>query len=199
MQQEDLLLIFVKNPEAGKVKTRLSKTVGRDKALAVYQKLLAYTRNVASPVEADKQVWYSRYIDVNDQWDPKQYSKVIQQGKDLGERMKYAFAEAFRNGYKKVVIIGSDCAELSSGIIEQAFDSLGKQDVVIGPSVDGGYYLLGMKRLHPNLFEDIEWSTPVVLSKTLERVKQERLGLHLLPELNDVDDEADWNKVKEQF
>lgn len=199
MQQEDLLLIFVKNPEAGKVKTRLSKTVGRDKALAVYQKLLAYTRNVASPVEADKQVWYSRYIDVNDQWDPKQYSKVIQQGKDLGERMKYAFAEAFRNGYKKVVIIGSDCAELSSGIIEQAFDSLGKQDVVVGPSVDGGYYLLGMKRLHPNLFEDIEWSTPVVLSKTLERVKQERLGLHLLPELNDVDDEADWNKVKEQF
>src|SRR5699024_8186261 len=106
MQKSFLLMIFVKNPELGKVKTRLAKTAGRGEALAIYKKLLTYTRAITETLDVDKQVWYSRYIDDNDQWDPQRYSKRVQQEKDLGERMKHAFGEAFRSGYKNVVIIG---------------------------------------------------------------------------------------------
>lgn len=199
MQQRPLLMIFVKNPEPGKVKTRLARTTGREKALAIYMKLLAYTRKITEALNIDKQVWYSRHIDDSDGWNPELYTKKVQQGNNLGVRMKYAFKEAFRNGYTRVAIIGSDCAELSSVIIQQAFDLLTEQDVVVGPSSDGGYYLLGMNAFHPILFDDIKWSTPAVLPKTLEIIRQKELGLHLLPELNDVDDEADWKEVKDRF
>lgn len=199
MRKDAVLLIFVKNPEPGKVKTRLAETVGRKKALHIYKKLLAHTRKITRPLDVDRHVWYSRYIDDQDEWDPNIFSKKIQQGDNLGERMKGAFAEAFRTGRRKVVIIGSDCAELTTECIQQGFDSLGGHDVVIGPSADGGYYLLGMNAFHPGLFDGIMWSTPGVLAQTIAKVEQKKLGLHLLPMLNDVDDEADWQKVKDRF
>lgn len=199
MQKEEALIIFVKNPVAGRVKTRLAETVGAEKALVIYHKLLGHTQNVTRSLAADKQVWYSRFMERDDGWDSEVYKKRVQKGDDLGERMQYAFQENFHQGYRKVVIIGSDCAELTTAVIEKAFSVLDDNEVVIGPSIDGGYYLLGMSSYLPMLFEGVAWSTPKVMGQTLAKIQQHGLSLHLLPRLNDIDYESDWNEVKKRF
>ena len=181
------------------MKTRLAATVGEEKALLIYQKLLDYTRRVVLQVDADRQLWYSRFTAKNDGWDENQFMKEVQQGESLGQRMKYAFEQVFNDGCPKAVIIGSDCGELEPRHIEQAYESLQKNDVVIGPSEDGGYYLLGMSRFLPVLFENKLWSTDSVFQQTLDDCKNHSLSCHILEELNDVDTEEDWKQVKENF
>jgi len=107
--------------------------------------------------------------------------------------MKTAFAEALSSS-DKAIIIGSDCPQLSTEIIEEAFVQLDKVDVVLGPTFDGGYYLLGMKTLHTELFDDMEWSTSEVLSHTIKRVKAKAASYHLLATLSDVDYKVDWDR-----
>jgi rSAM/selenodomain-associated transferase 1 len=187
----EVLLIFVKNPEKGKVKTRLARTIGDQEALAVYKKLLKTTKSVADPLQVTKQVWYSAYIGEQDMWSKGSYQKKLQAGRDLGERMKNAFRKAFDKQFGKVVIIGSDCAAISSEIIQQAFDALDNHQTVVGPSEDGGYYLLGMAECYPELFDVQEWSTDSVLEETLNQAQNMGLSLKLLPELNDIDTEED--------
>ena len=203
MKKTRLLIIFAKNPEKGRVKTRLAQTVGDEKALRVYRKLLDYTLLVADSVNAEKQVWYSRFIpkdiEIEDDTDGYGFTKKLQHGNDLGERMHNAFKDAFSAGYREVAIIGSDCAELSAGLISESYEKLKKNDLVIGPSEDGGYYLLGMKKCYGQLFEGIQWSTPQVLPQTLEIAKKLDLAIHQLPELNDVDNEEDWQAAKEKL
>lgn len=199
MNNSRLLIIFIKNLEKGRVKTRLAATLGDDRALDVYKKLTGLTRSVALSSDADKQVWYSRFIPDKDEWNEADFEKKLQQGKNLGARMKDAFTRAFQNGYKKAVIIGSDCAELTPRLLNEAYFELDSHDVVIGPSKDGGYYLLGMNALYGSLFEDIPWSTPQVLPSTIEVTKKLRLNIHLLPVRNDVDNEEDWLAVKAQL
>lgn len=199
MNNSRLIIIFIKNPEKGYVKTRLAETLGNDKALEVYKKLTSYTRSVAASVNADKQVWYSRFIPEKDEWDARSVSRKLQQGTDLGERMQYAFREAFQTGYKEVAIIGSDCAQLTAGIIHEAYNMLKDNNFVVGPSEDGGYYLLAMDAFYEELFEGISWSTNQVLAQTLGIAKDLELDVHLLPELNDVDNEKDWQAVKDQL
>lgn len=188
---EKSLLIFVKNPEKGKVKTRLAETMGPEKALKIYQKLLRITHKITKPLECDCQVWYSSFIDKNDIWEQSKYEKRLQSGKNLGERMKKAFRQDFEDGYEKAIIIGSDCAELTSEIIKKAFRSLDNKEVVIGPARDGGYYLLGMSSFYPELFDGIKWSTPTVCEKTIDKVENLGLSLQLMPTLNDIDTEQD--------
>ena len=199
MNQQNTLIIFVKNEEAGKVKTRLAKSVGDDKALEVYRKLLAYTANITSPLKAKKEVWYSRFIPENDLWSDGNFNKKVQMGEDLGQRMSNAFQLSFEDGAQKAVIIGSDCGELTSAIMEQAFEALDDAEFVVGPAEDGGYYLLGMKNFHPEIFGDIEWSTGSVLEKTLAKMKQSGNPVHQLEKLNDVDTIEDWERIKEKF
>lgn len=186
-----LLLVFVKNPERGKVKTRLAATLGPDRALGVYKKLLSHTINAASQTNAVREVWYSSFVDENDTIPPDFFDKKLQPQGNLGAKMAYAFREGFENGFSKVVIIGSDCPGISSGLLEEAYRELDKHDLVIGPSKDGGYYLLGMNRYLPELFENIEWSTDRVLPVTLKRAKSLSLTVGLLAELNDIDTEED--------
>jgi len=195
---KDALLIFAKNPEAGKVKTRLAASMGNEVALAIYNQLLLHTVSVTRYLPFDKFVFYSSYIDEHDIWDSKHYYKKAQQGNDLGERMKSAFASIFYNGYDNAVIIGTDCPDLNAEIIESAFTSLQTYDVVIGPAEDGGYYLLGMKEMHGKLFEDIEWSTSKVLHCTLDKCAASQLSYYLLPVLNDIDEEKDLRAFKLQ-
>lgn len=190
------LLIFIKNPIQGNVKTRLADTAGEEKALLIYKKLLDYTREVTLQVDADRQLWYSRFTDSNDAWDNQQFDKRVQEGNSLGERMSGAFEQAFEKDYSKVVIIGSDCAQLEAEHIKLAYLALDEDDVVIGPSEDGGYYLLGMNRFLPELFEDKEWSTPQVFEQTLSDCKEQGHSYHILEELNDVDTEDDWREVQ---
>lgn len=194
-----LLMIFVKNPVKGKVKTRLAQTIGERKALKVYHRLLSVTRTITTPLQCCRQVWYSDYIEKQDLWEEGDFEKRLQRGNDLGERMEKAFKQAFSEGFEKVVIIGSDCAELTGDIIEEAFKSLDESEVVIGPSEDGGYYLLGMRSFCGDLFADIEWGTPTVYKHTINRIKERNLSLYLLPTLNDIDTEEDLIQSAENF
>ncbi len=191
-----ILLIFVKKPEAGKVKTRLAATIGNEKALQIYLQLLKRTRQVTQPLSCTKAVYYTPEIVEDDNFDTKHFQKALQNEGNLGQRMQQAFEGTFAKGYEKVCIIGSDCYELTTNILEQAFEKLDKNEVVIGPSTDGGYYLLGMKKLHPSLFENKNWSTPSVFSETITNLKNADLSFALLPELTDVDEEKDLVTVK---
>lgn len=187
----NVLLIFVKNPVPGRVKTRLAASVGNNKALEVYAELLAITKKAALGADAERQVWYSDWIEQNDSWDNDQFSKFLQDGDNLGERMMNAFEKAFENGAGSVVIIGSDCPAISKKHLDGAFYMLKTSEVVIGPSADGGYYLLGMKRFIPDLFSGINWSTPKVLEQTKEIVSNKNLSCSELEQLNDIDTAED--------
>ena len=193
------LIIFIKNPQWGKAKTRLAKTTGNDQALAIYLRLLNYTREVTKQASADKFLFYSDFICFDDEWNSTIFIKEKQKGNDLGERMANAFQYAFSQGASNVVIIGSDCAELTPAIIENAFSALEESSLVFGPAKDGGYYLLGMNKFHLPIFEQKPWSQANLLDVTLEQVKQIGLSHKLLPELSDVDTEQDWNEVKDKI
>lgn len=182
---KNLLLIFTRNPELGKVKTRLAKTIGEKKALEIYKFLLNHTKKVTKNIACDKAVYYSVKVRKNDIWDASTYQKKQQLGEDLGIRMKHAFQDSFAAGYEKVLIVGSDLIDLSEDIIEKGFIQLASNDVVIGPAKDGGYYLLGMKSLPPNIFENKTWGTATVREDTLNDLKDKKV--HLLNELNDAD------------
>lgn len=182
---KNLLLIFTRNPELGKVKTRLAKTIGAEKALAIYKFLLAHTKKVTENIACDKAVYYSVKVREDDLWNGEIYQKKLQLGEDLGIRMQNAFQDAFANGYEKVLIVGSDLIDLSEEIIEKGFLQLASNDVVIGPAEDGGYYLLGMKSVHPNVFKNKNWGTSTVREETLNDLKDKKV--HLLNELNDAD------------
>lgn len=186
------LLIFIRNPQLGKVKTRLARTVGDEEALRIYFFLLEKTRRAALGVQAQRLLFYSDFIEKNDGWPEADFSKKTQIGGDLGQRMEQAFRKAFEAGAQKAAIIGSDCPELTGELLQTAFDLLGKTDFVLGPVPDGGYYLLGMKALEPFVFQGIEWSTATVRAKTSEKIEALGKACALLPTLADVDTEADW-------
>ncbi len=191
-----LLLIFVKNPEAGKVKTRLAATIGHRRALSVYKQLLQRTYNVVSPLKIDKMVCYAPEIQKDDLWDEQIFLKAQQVSGDLGAKMQAAFYQGFAAGYQSICIIGSDCYQLSTEIIEDAFDKLQQHDVVIGPSTDGGYYLLGMNRLHESFFQHKQWSTASVFADTLADINQAGLTYALLPVLTDIDTEENLKTME---
>jgi rSAM/selenodomain-associated transferase 1 len=182
---KNLLLVFTRNPELGKVKTRLAKTVGDKTALEIYTFLLERTRDIAAKVASDKAVYYSVKIRENDIWDATIFQKHQQFGEDLGLRMLHAFKNGFKAGYEKVMIIGSDLYDLTAETIENAFIALENNEVVIGPAEDGGYYLLGMNSLEEKVFKNKDWGTEKVRKDTLEDLKDKKV--FLLGELNDVD------------
>ncbi|ARV16425.1 TIGR04282 family arsenosugar biosynthesis glycosyltransferase [Polaribacter sp. SA4-12] len=182
---KNLLLIFTRNPELGKAKTRLAKTVGDETALEIYKFLLEKTRDISSKVSSDKAVYYSIKVRENDIWDSSIYQKYQQVGEDLGFRMLNAFKDSFEAGYEKVMIIGSDLYDLTSENIETAFDELNNNDLVIGPAEDGGYYLLGMNSLHSTIFKNKNWGKETVRKDTLSDLKDKKVKL--LAFKNDID------------
>ena len=182
---KNLLLIFTRNPELGKGKRRLAATVGDQAALDIYNFLLEHTVKITCGLYTDKIVYYSDEIWEQDIWDNKIYEKKLQVGDDLGTRMRNAFQDGFASGYEKIVIIGSDMYDLSQEDLEEAFRVLAPNDFVLGPAEDGGYYLLGMKKLKPALFKDKEWGTETVLRDTLNDLENEKKIL--LKTKNDVD------------
>ena len=186
-----LLIIFTKNPELGKVKTRIAATLGEEKALAIYYKLINYTQQVTESLSVDRVVCYSDHIDMEDSWRNDLYRKELQIGNTLGERMLHAFNQSFNRGYTSVCIIGTDCIEITTEIIEKAFMILSEKDCVLGPAKDGGYYLLGMNQLHAVVFKNKEWSTDSVAGDTIRDFESARLSYALLPLLSDVDEASD--------
>ena len=191
----NLIIVFVRTPELGKVKTRLAKAIGDQAALTIYKLLLKHTATVLHELSFDKVVYYSEKIENNDFWEASLFEKKLQKGADLGERMQQAFETAFDRGYKKVLIIGSDLFELTSTLIISALEALETYDISIGPSLDGGYYLLGMKELHPAVFKNKKWGTHSVLENTLQDLKQQ--NVKLLEALNDIDTFEDLQQQPE--
>jgi rSAM/selenodomain-associated transferase 1 len=186
-----LLIIFYSNPALGKVKHRLAATLGEDRALAVYLRLVSNTREISEDVMFDKVVFYSDYIDTEDQWDNVLYKKQRQTGHDIGKKLQNAFSWGFRSGYTSICIIHADCYGLSSDIINEAIEYLDEADAIIGPAKDGGYYMLGLKKVYGTLFKDKNWGTHTVLSDTIENFEELDLEYGMLPVLNDVEEEID--------
>ena len=192
-----LLMVFMKNPIAGKVKTRLAIDIGKEEALNIYLRLIEYTQFVTSKIQTcDKAIYYSSSVEEHDQWNSDTYNKYQQKGKGLGEKLSNAFADAFNQGYEKVIAIGTDSFEITGNIIDKAFRSLQDSEIVIGPAKDGGYYLIGMNEHKPEIFNGIEWGTDKVLSATLSIIRSINYRHAILKELSDIDTMEDYEKYK---
>ncbi|MBV6472793.1 MAG: hypothetical protein JPMHGGIA_01054 [Saprospiraceae bacterium] len=188
------LIVFVRNPVAGKVKTRLAAEVGNEKALAIYLELLAITRNLALEFDGPRYLYYSEALEAGDAWPAEHFNKRVQQGNSLGDRMHSALCEVLAC-HAAALLIGSDCPALRLSDLSDASASLRDADLVLGPAADGGYYLIGMKRPHACAFEGITWSSPGVLDQTLAVLDDEGLKWSLLRKLRDVDTYSDWLNV----
>ncbi len=195
MSAEDRLIVFVKLPVKGKVKTRLAKTVGDEAALALYRCFVAdilaavlrtgfSTLICFHPPHARKAVieWLGDH----------QWSYLPQVGNNLGERMAAAFRAALR-GYSRAVLIGSDCPDLPPDLLHEAFENLNTHDAVIGPAGDGGYYLIGFSSASflQEPFRDMKWGTPTVFEDTMTVLTEFGARVHVLPPWNDIDEHSD--------
>lgn len=204
MEGKNLLIIFTRNPKLGKVKTRLAKSVGNETALEVYQFLLNRTKEVTQDLNYDKIVYYSEEIEQGDIWNETIYQKNVQNGSDLGTKMKNAFQHGFDNGYGTIVLIGSDLPNISKEIIASGFKHLQNNDVVFGPAIDGGYYLIGLSKMNTSIFENKPWSQDSLLDVTLQELSEQKSSVSLLTPFNDIDTfddliESDFYKRNEHI
>ncbi len=195
MQDPDTLkyctLIFLRAPEPGKVKTRLSKVLHEDTVLKLYKNFATGIIKTIEQCSCSIRICYhpsdaqNKIID----WIGHAFYLIPQKGKDLGERMADAFDRAFSDGLEKVILIGTDCPDINIAIIEKAFKSLQKNNVVIGPAFDGGYYLIGFNSVSffRDIFHNIPWSTENVFQMTIETCNKKNYKIHILPELRDID------------
>ncbi len=189
------ILVFVRAPEPGRVKTRLAAGIGAEAALAVYRRLAehAVREALAAGPSAAVRVHFTP-ADAGEAvraWLGEGPLYLPQAEGDLGARMRAAFAEAFAAGAERVVIVGSDLPDLSAGLLRRALELLDRHEAVVGPAADGGYWLLGMRRRLARVFEDVPWSTGAVLERTLERLREEGIAPALLETLADVDEPGD--------
>lgn len=191
-----LLMVFLRAPVKGRVKTRLAATLGEDCALEVYIRLMLHTLREAGALRCAKQAWYADVVPDPDPCATHGFTSHVQTGDDLGQRMRNAFAEGFANGYGPVVIIGTDLPGLSTELLQAALDAMGDHDAVIGPTHDGGYYLLCLHAPLDALFSDKQWSTATVFARTVSDLALNGKTCHLLPQLADVDSEADLDTVE---
>ncbi|WP_298237793.1 TIGR04282 family arsenosugar biosynthesis glycosyltransferase [uncultured Algibacter sp.] len=181
---KELVIVFVKNIKLGKVKTRLAKTIGNQGAFNVYSELVKVTQEATKNIKADKRIYFSEAI-VKTQW--KGNHKMVQEGKDLGERMKNAFKKGFEDGYKRIVLIGSDLPNISATHIEEGLKLLHDNEVTFGPALDGGYYLIGLNSFHEIIFNNKPWSKSNLLEITLKELDLQKISYTLLEPLNDID------------
>jgi len=201
-KQSSALLVFMRAPRAGKVKTRLARSLGDEKAAEFYNLCIDATLEEIGQLskEIDK---YISFTEPTSKYEVERlaglgFKVTLQEGEGLGQRLCNAFSRVLENGAQKVVIVASDVPDLSARIMTDAISSLDNSDVVIGPCYDGGYYLIGMKELHGELFHGISWGTERVYQQTLDATRKKALAVRGLPILVDIDTEADlrqWSQV----
>lgn len=199
-QTQDQLIVFTRYPEPGKTKTRLARTLGHQQAAAIQQELLDYTMGQVRKFMLSYPVSVKIYFAGGNHKKLQEWlgaDLIYQdQGKgDLGQRLAHAFTESFKNKYQGVVIIGSDCPQLKASHLAHAFEALRRNDLVLGPATDGGYYLIGLHRFMQSLFEDISWGTERVLAKTLRIAAEKNIATELLETLSDVDRPEDLKHI----
>ena len=193
---KNLIIILTKNPELGKGKSRLAATVGKKNALIIFKELIKHTVSITKNLKANKWVFYSDYIGDNEFFDGLKYQKFMQKGSDLGERMRNAMVKATDAGYEKVLMIGSDCYQLTTEELEKGFRILDTNDFVFGPAEDGGYYLIGTRTTFTKVFDNKTWSTATVLYEAIRDVEGADLTYGELSTLSDVDYEEDLGELK---
>ena len=179
-----LVIVFVKNIKLGKVKTRLAKTIGNQGAFEVYSELVKVTERATENLEADLRVYFSDAI-VETKW--LGIYKTVQEGDDLGARMKNAFQKGFEDGYERIVLIGSDLPSISASHINSGLEKLLTKEVVFGPAEDGGYYLVGLNKKHYFIFENKPWSQSNLLEETIIELQNRDIICATLVTLNDID------------
>ncbi len=189
--QSRAILLFVKYPEPGRVKTRIAASVGPEKAAGIYKELVARVWSQL-PANSEIVVCYDppgRGDEVR-AWLPGAARYESQVAGDLGARLRAAVEGAFAHGATQVAVIGSDCVELTSEVFAETWEALKLSEVVLGPTTDGGYYLVALRSPKTAIFENIRWSTEHTLADTMARAGS--ASVHLLQKLNDVDTYEDW-------
>ena len=181
---KELVIVFVKNIKLGKVKTRLAKTIGNQGASEVYNELIQVTEKATENLSVDKRIYFSDAV-VETIW--KNDYKTVQHGVDLGERMKNAFKKGFEDGYEHIVLIGSDLPDITANHINQGLEALKQNQMTFGPAEDGGYYLIGLSKMHNFVFDNKPWSETNLLEETLSELKENGVTFTTLDILNDID------------
>jgi rSAM/selenodomain-associated transferase 1 len=193
------LLFFVKYPEKGKVKSRLASVIGEQPAAKLYRGFIMQMLSTLKTGDFPLSICFypKNSLKALKEWLGSQYHYIPQKGKDLGERMRNAFTEAFKIGFTRVVLIGSDIPDLPLEFIEEALTSLKTMDAVIGPALDGGYYLIGFKEktFSPQVFKGIAWGTENVFDETMQTLKKLRRKVYTLPYQRDIDTVEDLKSL----
>ncbi|XHX81000.1 MAG: TIGR04282 family arsenosugar biosynthesis glycosyltransferase [Stenomitos frigidus ULC029] len=197
------LILFTRYPEPGKAKTRLIPALGAEVAADLHRQMTEHTLAQVKPLQQSRALAVECWFAGGDRTQMRTWlgADLIYQPQpdgDLGDRMAQAFQSAFDDGMKAAVIIGTDCPELTTALLVEAFQALQKTDLVLGPATDGGYYLIGLRRLVPELFKTIAWSTDLVFQQTVDIASNLNLSLTTLPTLTDVDRPDDlpvWERV----
>jgi uncharacterized protein len=201
----DQLIIFTRYPIVGQAKTRLIPALGASGAAALHRQMTAHTMVQVQNLQAIQKITATIYF--AGATEPSEMARWLgcnwqyqqQVTGDLGRRMAQAFIDSFAVGMKRVVVMGTDCPGITAHILQAAFEQLSMNDVVLGPAIDGGYYLIGLRSMIPELFVDMPWSTDAVLSQTMEIAQKLNRSVALLPLLADVDRPADlpvWEKIQ---
>ena len=193
MARSEKLLVFVRAPRPGAVKTRLAQAIGAVPACAAYRRIVATLLIHLQSLAAVELCFTPDNAMAEIQpWLKKGWQAAPQGDGDLGLRLHSAFERAFAAGAQRVLAIGSDCPMVTADLLREAWDGLQTHDVVLGPATDGGYWLIGLRQLQPNLFRGVQWSTEDVFAETIRRVQHAGLSVRLLRELTDVDTDRDW-------
>jgi uncharacterized protein len=190
--KSNILVQFTRFPEPGKVKTRLIAALGPAGACSLHRRLTSHIMHIAKKFAIAGNADFVIYFDgagakAMQQLFGKDFKYLSQSEGDLGQRMSTAFADLFGQGHQQVVLIGSDCPGLTAEILAAAFAYLNHHDLVLGPATDGGYYLIGLTALHPELFQHVSWGTAEVFTKTTTKAAGLGLATAFLKPLSDID------------
>ncbi len=189
--QKDTLILFIKCPDRGEVKSRLAGSIGEERAQTLYRFFVEDLLDTLSGQEVRLRLYFEPRDAKDDvsRWLGNRYDLFPQRGGDLGEKMREAFEETFQQGYHRALLIGSDVPDLPADIFKEGFDALSVHDAVLGPSMDGGYYLIGFRddTFRPEIFEGMPWSANAVFQKTLEVFIALGDMVHILPPWRDID------------
>lgn len=201
VRSRDCLIIFVKYPQAGRVKTRLAKSIGEENAARLYRTLVETLLKRTRSDKFQRTIFYSPRGKEKEMrgWLGEDFIFVPQKGRGLGERLSGAFRFAFKNGAKRVIAIGSDSPTLDKKLIAEAFRKLKDTQCAIGPARDGGYYLIGLSSRIDGIFKGIPWSTESVLSRTISKLKQLNIKYTLLGKSFDIDSYQDIILLKKKI
>ena len=202
MTDKRCVILFVRLPEKGRVKSRLAQRMDEDLVLRLYENMVLDTIDLLTKGRFPFRICFTP-PDAHDrirEWLGEGDRAFPQAGDDLGDRMENAFEHVFSEGVETALLIGSDIPGLTAEVMEEAFTALLKDEAVIGPASDGGYYLIGFKKgsFEPVIFHDMVWSTRTVFRETMDKLHNESLKVHVLPQLTDVDTVEDLKTLMSQ-